>query len=141
MTTLKSPTEDLETKTLSAISGRLRKLEYLSGLRTQSGTYVHWGLSRVYGELAANKALRCAHLALVSEILSTPLRRLLQDLEQSSEVAGVPPTRYAEQLSARCADLLPLEPGPGSMAHFSSVLHALSGLAKAQTAAANHPTS
>ncbi len=139
MPTFTSPLEDLEASTLNAIPGSWRKLEYLSGLRTEDGTYVHWGLSRVYGELAANKALQGAHQALVSQILSTPLRQLLQEAEASSKFAGISSVVYVQKLNERCEQLLPLEPCAGSRSHFSSVLHALWELVKAQRAAATLP--
>ncbi len=74
--TLKSALEDLSHTTLEAISGCLRKLEYLAGLRKNGGDYAHWGFNKVYGEAPANKALTTAHRAAVSDVLSTPLRNL-----------------------------------------------------------------
>src|ERR1700690_3234141 len=64
--TLNSALADLRATTLKAISGTLRKLQYLAGLRDAAGTYTHWGLARVHGELAATKALAEEHRSLVS---------------------------------------------------------------------------
>jgi hypothetical protein len=127
--TLNSALEDLRATTLKAISGSLRRLEYFAGLRTADGTYGHWGLARVHGDLAATKALEEEHRSLLSTILSTPIQGLLADVEHSSQLAGTTPVLYLEKL-IHDLDLLPPDPGAGSALHFSSVLHALSGLAK-----------
>jgi hypothetical protein len=122
MGNLKSAAEDLQQTTLRAISGVLRKLEYLSGLRDRSGTYKHWGLSRVYGESAASKALNQAHSSAVSEVLSTPINELVKEAES----VGGSGAAYVEKLEKQGAGLLPAQPAPGSLKHFNSVLRALS---------------
>jgi len=127
--TLNSALEDLRSTTLQAISGSLRRLEYFAGLRDQAGTYTHWGLARIHGDLAANKALAQEHRHVVSRILSTPLHRLLVDVEQSSRMAGTTPALYLEQLMQK-PDLLPPQPSAGSTHHFNSMLRALSRLVK-----------
>lgn len=126
--TLKSALEDLSRTTLNAISGCLHKLEYLAGLRSQGGDYVHWGFGKTYGRTNANQAIETAHHQAVSEVLSTPLGTLLQDVETSSQTAGMEVEGYLEKLSEASARLLPKDPGPGSARHLSSVLHALLGL-------------
>src|SRR5262249_22724892 len=125
---LKSALEDLSRTTLNAIAGCLRRLEYLAGLRRQGGEYVHWGFGKTYGRANANQAIETAHHRAVSEVLSTPLGPLLQDVEISSQTAGVEVESYLEKLSETSARLLPRDPGPGSTRHLSSVLHALLGL-------------
>ena len=116
--TLKSALEDLSRSTLRAISGCLQKLEYLAGLRERGEEYSHWGFGKVHGESAANEALCEAHKNTVSQVLSTPLSKLLADVE------------YLETLSKKGEVLLPSHPGPGAARHLSSVLHALLGLEK-----------
>lgn len=138
---LNSPSEDLAASTLASIAGTLRKLEYLSGLRSQTGRYVHWGLARVYGEAAANGALQRAHRAVLSQVLSTPLRNLLIDAEQSSKLAGLEPEAYLQRLKARGPCLLPPEPDVGSGRHLNSVLRALSELSIRQAEGAILPVS
>jgi hypothetical protein len=126
--TLKSALEDLSRTTLRAVSGCLRRLEYLAGLRGHQGNYVHWGFRKVYGEANANKAIATAHHEAASEVLSTPLRNLLEDVKTSSQNSGIETERYLESLAERSEHLLPKDPGPGSARHLSSVLHALLGL-------------
>ncbi len=138
--TLSSAVQDLQETTLKAILGLLRKLEYLAGLRDQHGSYTHWGLNRVYGDFAARKAMANAHRSVLSHILAMPIRKLLDDVEKSSETAGTKPGAYVEKLSVSSSRLLPQDPGAGSARHLSSVLHALSSLQKTRTRDAIPPT-
>jgi hypothetical protein len=128
--TLYSALEDLQETTLRAFVGCLNRLEYLSGLRDKGGSYEHWGLTRVYGDMAAKRALARSHRALLSKVLAMPMRNLVEDARQSSEIAGVPPAAYIERLASETPNLLPHGPGAGSARHLSSVLHALSSLLK-----------
>jgi|SRR5579863_2335716 hypothetical protein len=137
--TLHSALEDLQETTLRAFAGCLNKLEYLSGLRGKEGSYEHWGLTRVYGELAAKKALARAHRSQLSKVLAMPIRTLVEDVKQSSEATGVLPVDYVERLASASPSLLPEGPGAGSARHLSSVLHALSSLLKNPKADANPP--
>ncbi len=134
-----SALEDLQKTTLKAIDGSLRKLEYLARLRDNEGGYSHWGLSRVYGDLRAKRALADAHRAELSGILATPLRQLEKDVTKSSDEAGVPEGEYLESLSGNVSHLLPPNPGSGSGRHLSSVLHALLSLLKTRKSDANPP--
>lgn len=136
---LYSALEDLHETTLRAFAGCLNKLEYLAGLRKDGG-YEHWGLSRVYGDSAARKALARAHRSLLSKVLAMPIRKLAEDAKQSSKVAGIPADAYVERLASGSPDLLPQGPGAGSARHLSSVLHALSSLLKNRAGDANLPS-
>jgi hypothetical protein len=129
MTTLKSVKEDLQGSTLRAVSGLLGRLEYFTSLRQEDGSYSHWGLSRVHGEEAAQRALAEAHQENVSLILRTPMRNLLDDA-QSSIQTGTDQERFLQALEDRRAQTLPKDPSAGSRRHLSSVLRALSALVK-----------
>ena len=137
--TLHSALEDLRTTTLRAISGVLRRLEYLAALREESGSYGHWGFKRVHGDPAAVKALAEAHREHLSQVLRTPLRSLIQDVHKSAEAADLAPGLYVERLRKQGVALLPEDPGAGAGRHLSSVLHALSFLVR-NPRAATHPT-
>jgi hypothetical protein len=128
--TLRSAFEDVQEATLRALSGMLERLRYLSTLRDAQGGYEHWGLSRVHGEMAAQKALGEAHRSTVSRVLATPVRRLIDDVVQSSRAAGVSPSQYVEELRDHGDRLMPADPGAGSVRHLSAVLRALSSLIK-----------
>ena len=138
---LKSAFEDLSQTTLGAIAGCLRRLEYLAGLRKLGGEYWHWGFSKLHGEPAAKKAFYEAHHAAVSEVLCTPLRALLKDVESSSHGLGADPEQFLQGLKGKKAELLPSDPGAGSARHLSSVLHALLGLERNRRPDAIHRAS
>jgi hypothetical protein len=130
--------EDLLSGTLASIPGLLRRLEYLSSLKV-AGRYGHWGLTRVYGERAAQRAMVDAHKVLLGEVLQTPLEMLVEDSEAACAAQGRETPTYLEELRNRRTDLLPDEYlGPATTRHFSSVLSALSALTKAQRSA-THP--
>lgn len=126
---LKSAAEDLEARTLRAVSGLLRKLEYLAGLRQSDGSYTHWGLSRVHGDDATQRALGEAHRGVVSTILRTPLRKLLQDLDNSGPECERDPADLLTKLRDS-SQVVPPQPGAGAARHLSSVLRAVASLAK-----------
>jgi len=122
--TLKSAMQDLQDRTLRAVSGLLGKLRYLASLRGPDGSYSHWGLERVHGQSATERALKDAHRGVVSSILRTPLHRLVQDVEQSvgSQDGSVD---LLQDLEKHSAELIPPTPGAGTERHLSSVLHGL----------------
>jgi len=141
--TLKSALDDVLDVTLNAVSGIVGKLEYLSGLRETSHSYSHWGLARVYGEGAAQRALAEAHSAFFLATLRTSLRTLRDDVEVSSGEKQKPAEEYIKDVRRHWPTLLPTDLGGGSARHFSSVLHALSSLASNQTKSrprATHPS-
>ena len=103
---LTSALEDLQGTTLEAVSGALGKLGYLSALRSSTGGYSHWGLARVHGDAAAEKALKAAHRSLLSQILATPVRKLREDVEESSRRMGLSPAKFLEELQNRAPRFL-----------------------------------
>jgi|SRR5579864_5510093 len=132
MMTFKSVKEDLQARTLHAVSGLLGRLDYFTSLRQEDGSYSHWGLSRVYGEEPAQRALAEAHQENVSLILRTPIRNLLDDAQQSSIQNGMDQQGLLQQLEDHKDRTLPKNLSAGSRRHLSSVLHALSALVKAR---------
>jgi hypothetical protein len=125
---LKSALEDFEANTLSAIRGLLSKLSYVGRLRNGNGTYEHWGLTRVYGDDAAQSAIRASHRVLLFEVLKKPLATLLKDAQASCS---------KEQLTEReflaSPTLCPPTPAsPAARAHLKSVLSALSALVESR---------
>ena len=136
--TLRSAVDDLKATTLAAFPGVLARLKYLAGLRQGDGGYAHWGLTRVYGETAAQKALADTHSVLIAEILRAPLRKLMEDAEICCSAEKEQPSVYLQDLLEKCSRLLPRDVGVGSTRHFSSVLRALSALTRNQPHA-THP--
>ncbi|MBV8475501.1 MAG: hypothetical protein JOZ36_02455 [Acidobacteria bacterium] len=135
---LLSALDDFLTRTLAAIPGLLARLEYVSSLNSE-GRYGHWGLSRVHGERKAQRALSEAHRMVIGEILQTPLQALVKDSEAACAAEGRVAPNYLEDLRERRSALLPsATSSPATTRHFSSVLHALSALSRAQRRA-THP--
>ena len=131
---LYSAQEDLRDKSLKSVSGGLNKLQYLADLRDTTGAaYSHWGLSRLYGEQAARRALEEEHRLLIATLLGMPIQKLLEDVQRCSEAYGISPELFLERLrTRRISSLLPPETTSASERHLSSVLHALSALVKSQ---------
>ena len=138
--TFLSAYDDFVNRTLAAVPGWLGKLEYVSGLVQPDGNYDHWGMIRIYGPEATQRAARQAHRHLIAQILRTPLKEMLKDAETSGAPKHLSSSRYVEELLKRAESLIPKQLSQGSASHFSSVLHALSALARRQEASST-PTS
>jgi hypothetical protein len=129
--TLKSALQDVKETTLAAIAGLLGKLVYLASLRRAAGRYEHWGIEAVHGAESSERALKTAHVEIVTGVLRTPLANLVDDLDESSCGSGVAAETYVEQMRQRFEDLLPGGRRDSSVAHhLNSVLQALSSLKK-----------
>lgn len=126
---LKSALQDIKETTLSAVSGLLGKLSYLASLRGGRGRYEHWGMESVHGAESSERALRQAHLEVMSRVLRTPLPTLLEDLKESSKDSGIAGVEYVEKMRGRFETLLPegRQNTPASI-HLNSVLAALLSL-------------
>lgn len=127
---LRSALEDLRETTLRKVSGLLGRLEYLAHLKTPDGKYSHWGLAKTHGETAAHDALSEAHRSALAGVLRTPLRRMVQDAETSSEAQGISAESLTNRLQEDVPSLLPPSPSAGAARHLKSMLRALSYLTK-----------
>jgi hypothetical protein len=126
-----SAAEDFSGKTLAAVPGTLAKLQYVAGLRQDSGVYSHWGMSRSHGEAAANQAIAGAHADIFLEILRTPLSGLVDELQRLAAEYETNTRALVEALLEKGELLMPQSLKGGSRLHFNSVLRALSALAAA----------
>ena len=125
---LKSAREDFEANTLGAVPGLLGRLSYVGGLHdgkgAGNGRYEHWGLTRVYGDAAAQSAIRASHRVLLSEVLKKPLAVLLNDVPASCANEHLTEREFLASLTQS-----PPKPlSPAARAHLRSVLSALSAL-------------
>lgn len=136
--TLRSPQDDFEAHTLSAIPGSLAKLHYVAGLHDGQGGYSHWGMGRVHGMDAARRAIRGAHAAMVTTVLRTPLKDLADDLTCSAAAANMSCEEFLLSMESQAQRLLPHPTFLASQKHIKAVLHALSALLQNQ-ALANRP--
>jgi hypothetical protein len=129
---LKSAIEDFEANTLGAVPGLLGRLSYVGRLHdgkgTGNGRYEHWGLAKVYGDDAAQGAIRSSHRVLLSEVLKKPLAVLLKDLLASCSNERLTETDFLAAL----AQSSPKPLSPAARAHLGSVLNALSALVESR---------
>src|ERR1700675_1472649 len=133
--TFLSASEDFLATTLAALPGVWGKLRYLAGLRSEGGAYDHWGLSRLHGEAAVQRALGAAHRDMFLQILRTPLEPLLEEASLSAAEQELDAGSYLRGLAQDSQSLLPRDLGGGMETHVSSVLKALSELAQARSSA------
>lgn len=77
--------EDFKKYTLKALPTLVEKLAYISSLQNEDGRYSHWGLSRVFGDLKAQKAIRSVHSDLALQLLRIPLRNLCGQYRVAAE--------------------------------------------------------
>jgi hypothetical protein len=78
----RSAAADLWRNTISQIPSVFGRLVYLASLRNaNNGCYEHHGLSLVFGEDEANKALKNSHTAVFAEWLSFNLEQQKADLD------------------------------------------------------------
>lgn len=120
---LKSAREDFEGNTLSAVTGPLRRLEYVGKLHDGNGTYGHWGLAKVYGVATARSAIDASHRVVLSEVLKRPLAALLEEL---GTCTGESMTE--QEFLVSLGQFPPKPLSAAARAHLKSVLSALSGL-------------
>ena len=105
--TLLSASEDFLANTLVSLPGAWGKLQYVSGLRKEDGRYGHWGLTRLHGEAAVQRALGEAHRDVFLKILRTPLAPLLEAASLSAADQELDAASYLLRLSAGSQALLP----------------------------------
>src|ERR1019366_6528522 len=90
-----------------------------------------WGLAKVYGEDAAQCAIRASHRALLFEVLKKPLAVLLKDVPESCSKEHLTEREFLAALT-HCP---PKPLSPAALAHLRSVLSALSALVESRDAA------
>jgi len=86
--------EDFKKYTLRPLPTLLEKLVYVSSLLSE-GRYLHWGLSRIFGDKKAQTAIRSVHSELALELVRAPIRSLYQEYHAVTER-----TQPAELLTA-----------------------------------------
>ncbi len=137
---LKSAIEDFAANTLGVVPGLLGRFFYVGRLHDGEGGYDHWGLAKVHGRDAAQRAIRATHRGLLSEILKKPLAALLNDVPSACHGQRLTESEFLASL--REAPPKPLS--PAARAHLGSVLSALSALLESRNnanpqAASPHP--
>lgn len=123
--------DDFKRRTLSALPTLLEKLAYICSLQTKVGDYQHWGMSRVFGQESATKAIQSAHSETASALISVPLKDIYDqfleavDRPQSSELVN--PESLALKSPANDDELL--------SAHLRLIQNSIASLALEQESA------
>ena len=126
---LKSAFEDFEANTLGVVPGLLARFSYVGRLHDGKGSYDHWGLAKVYGDEAAQKAMRASHRALLSEVLKKPLAVLVNDVLATCSNEQVTEKEFLAML----AESSPKPLSPAARAHLEAVVSALSALLESRS--------
>lgn len=90
--------DDFKKYTLQALPTLIEKLAYISSLQSEDGRYTHWGLSRIFGDHKAQKAIRTVHSELALEALRLPLRSFYQEYRTAAEHTVQPQLLEPESL-------------------------------------------
>ncbi len=79
----RSAAEDFKERSLRALPTLLERLAYICSLQTESGSYEHWGLSRVFGNRLAQDAILRAHAETAGELIRVPIREIYQEYQDA----------------------------------------------------------
>ncbi len=97
----RSAIEDFKERSLRALPTLLERLAYICSLQTQSGSYEHWGLSRVFGNRLAQDAILRAHTETAMELIRVPMREIYQEYQEAVGRQEGPQVLHAESLVLR----------------------------------------
>jgi hypothetical protein len=81
--------EDYLRNTLPCLAGILDRLTFTAGLR--GAEEEHWGLTRVHGREAAQKAVAQAHQELTAAVITAPFEDLSAEFDRIEQVAQAQP--------------------------------------------------
>jgi hypothetical protein len=122
--TFLSAEEDFRIRTLGSLSGALRKLAYIVQLRGE-GRYQHWGMSRTYGDEAAQAAIARNHTNAFLDALSKPLEELRAEIDLSESQDAKESLDVLRGLRGQANAGVPADVGNGAASHLSFVLESL----------------
>lgn len=77
--------DDFKKYTLQVLPTLVEKLAYISSLQGEDGRYAHWGLSKVFGDHRAQKAIRSVHSELTLEVVRAPIRSIYSEYHSATE--------------------------------------------------------
>lgn len=93
--------EDFKKRTLTALPTLLEKLAYISSLQSSQGRYIHWGLTRSFGDYKAQKGISAIHSELALKLIRLPIRGLYRDYRNAAEKTEHPDLLKPEALSLK----------------------------------------
>ncbi len=97
----RSAVEDFKERSLRALPTLLERLAYICSLQTPSGSYEHWGLSRVFGNRLAQDAILRAHTETAIELVRVPMREIYQEYQEAVGRAEGPQVLHPESFVLR----------------------------------------
>jgi hypothetical protein len=80
--------EDFKKRTLSALPTLLEKLAYICSLQTGSGSYMHWGFARAYGNRPTQDAIYASHMETAVAMTHVPVREIYQEYQAAVGRSG-----------------------------------------------------
>ena len=93
--------EDFKKRTLTALPTLLEKLAYISSLQSGDGRYIHWGLSRTFGDYKAQKGISAIHAELALKLIRLPIRGIYRDYRNAAEKTEHPELLNPESFSLK----------------------------------------
>src|SRR5215472_1671127 len=93
--------EDFKKRTLSALPTLLEKLAYISSLQSGDGRYIHWGLSRSFGDYKAQKGISAIHAELAMKLIRLPIRGIYRDYRNAAGKTEHPELLNPESLALK----------------------------------------
>jgi len=80
--------EDFKKRTLSALPSLLEKVAYICSLQSASGSYMHWGFTRAYGNRPTQDAIYAAHMETALALSHAPVREIYQEYQEAITRTG-----------------------------------------------------
>jgi hypothetical protein len=114
--------EDFMHRTMDVLHGVWSKLNYIRELRKGDGGYEHWGLTRVHGQNAAERAIASVHSDLYLQLLRTPIPELINQLQLSADDVDCTAAELAKHLQQKQPDIIPQELRGATPEHLRFVL-------------------
>ena len=77
--------EDFRRHTLKVLPTLVEKLAYVSSLQNPQGRYIHWGLSRIFGDHKAQQGINTVHSELAVQLIRVPVRNTYREYSAASD--------------------------------------------------------
>ena len=127
---LLNATDDFLSRSLGTLRGFFDRLEYIAELRQPDGSYAHWGLSREYGQSAAQLAIKDAHQFNFRLTLRQPCATLCDEVQISAKDRNTDLQSYFAELSEQSERMITPAAGMAQSKHFHFILLVQKNLAK-----------
>jgi hypothetical protein len=75
--------EDFKRRTLSALPTLVEKLAYICSLQTGTGSYIHWGFARAFGNRPTQEAIHTAHAEAARDLVEIPVSGIYKEYQEA----------------------------------------------------------